>query len=192
MPHTHRHPALPLSGLNLRHSPSAQRPHATQHSAPPPAAAFCTRSIRPRVCAHPALTCLTRAPPRARSAGRLYCTVFLVCFCSQGENTVFFVFLNPNFVVLPPRTGGGGRILENPRRCVSPPSDATAAPVCVSCGSGWSVPCVSEITHRHTFTFTQALHTPRRVPHRGPCVSIQLTLLSLSRIDRVEAFLRLS
>ena len=29
-------------------------------------------------------------------------------------------------------TGGGGRILENPRRCVSPPSDATAvtAPVC--------------------------------------------------------------
>ena len=57
--------------------------------------------VRPRVCAH--VTCLTRAPPRARSAGRLYCTVFLVCFCSQGENTVFFVFLNPNFVVLPPR-----------------------------------------------------------------------------------------
>ena len=27
--------------------------------------------------------------------------------------------------------------------------------------------CVSEITHRHTFTFTQALHTPRRVPHGG-------------------------
>ena len=29
-------------------------------------------------------------------------------------------------------TGGGGRILENPRRCVSPPSDATAVtvPVC--------------------------------------------------------------
>ena len=26
---------------------------------------------------------------------------------------------------------------------------------------------VSEITHRHTFTFTQALHTPRRVPHGG-------------------------
>ena len=25
--------------------------------------------------------------------------------------------------------------------------------------------CVLEITHRHTFTFTQALHTPRRVPH---------------------------
>ena len=49
------------------------------------------------------VTCLTRAPPRARSAGRLYCTVFLVCFCSQGENTVFFVFLNPIFVVLPPR-----------------------------------------------------------------------------------------
>ena len=37
----------------------------------------------------------------------------------------------------------GDRILENPRRCVSPPSGATAAPVCVSCGSGWSVPCVS-------------------------------------------------
>ena len=46
---------------------------------------------------------VTRASPRARSAGRLYCTVFLVCFCSQGENTVFFVFLNPIFVVLPPR-----------------------------------------------------------------------------------------
>ena len=32
------------------------------------------------------------------------------------------------------------------------------------------VPCVSrvsEITHRHKFTFTQALHTPRRVPHGG-------------------------
>ena len=29
---------------------------------------------------------------------------------------------------------GGGRILENPRRCVSPPSDATAAPAPV-----WSV-----------------------------------------------------
>ena len=28
------------------------------------------------------------------------------------------------------------RDLDNPRRCVSPPSDATAAPVCVSCGSG--------------------------------------------------------
>ena len=30
--------------------------------------------------------------------------------------------------------------------------------------------CVSrelEITHRHTFTFAQALHTPRRVPHGG-------------------------
>ena len=25
----------------------------------------------------------------------------------------------------------------------------------------------AEITHRHTFTFTQALHTPRRVPHGG-------------------------
>ena len=29
------------------------------------------------------------------------------------------------------------------------------------------VPCVSEITHRHTFKFTQALHTPRRVPQGG-------------------------
>ena len=38
--------------------------------------------------------------------------------------------------------GGGGRILENPlARCVSPPSDATAAPVCVSCCCGRSVPC---------------------------------------------------
>ena len=27
--------------------------------------------------------------------------------------------------------------------------------------------CVSEITHRHTFTFTQALKTPRCVPHGG-------------------------
>ena len=26
---------------------------------------------------------------------------------------------------------------------------------------------VSEITHRHTFTFTQAFHTPRCVPHGG-------------------------
>ena len=42
--------------------------------------------------------------------------------------------------------GGWVRILDNPRRCVSPPSDSTtgsAAPVCVSCGSGWSAPCVS-------------------------------------------------
>ena len=27
--------------------------------------------------------------------------------------------------------------------------------------------CLLEITHRYTFTFTQALHTPRRVPHGG-------------------------
>ena len=27
--------------------------------------------------------------------------------------------------------------------------------------------CVSEITHGHTFTFTQAFHTRRRVPHGG-------------------------
>ena len=48
-------------------------------------------------------------------------------------------------------TGGGSRILENPRRCVSPPSGATAvtAPVCpvfrvvpVAAACGWSA-CVS-------------------------------------------------
>ena len=39
------------------------------------------------------------------------------------------------------------------------------------CVSRVSIPCVLEITHRHTFTFTftftQALHTPRRVPQGG-------------------------
>ena len=60
----------------------------------------------------------TKAPPRARSAGRLYCTVFLVCFCSQGENTVFFVFLNPIFVVLPPREMTEGfHLVEATRTC---------------------------------------------------------------------------
>ena len=37
----------------------------------------------------------------------------------------------------------------------------TACPVCVS------TVCVRNHTQTHTFTFTQALHTPRRVPHGG-------------------------
>ena len=61
-------------------------------------------------------------------------------------------------------TGGGGRILENPRRCVSPPSGTTAAPVCVSCGSGWSVPCVSiQLTLSQTRSIQLTLSQTRPV-----------------------------
>ena len=40
---------------------------------------------------------------------------------------------------------------------------------------------VSEITHRHTFTFTQALHTPRRVPHGGGLKVSRLSPVSFYR-----------
>ena len=100
MPHTHRHPALPLSGLNLRHSPSAQRPHSTQHSAP--AAAFCTRSIRPRVCAHPARDVSHEGLGRARQ-GACIVLCFWCVFARRAKTLCVFVFLNPKFVVLSPR-----------------------------------------------------------------------------------------